>query len=69
MARRYANENFRLPVVMELRRSGHDVLTIQETGQGGRAESDENVLAFACTENRADFVGQAERIHVNRVAV
>lgn len=31
-ARFYANENFPLPVVEELRRLGHDVLTIQETG-------------------------------------
>jgi len=32
VARFYANENFPLPVVEELRRLGHDVLTIQETG-------------------------------------
>ena len=29
MARLYANENFPLPVVNELRRLGHDVLTTQ----------------------------------------
>ena len=52
MARLYANENFPLPVVEELRRLGHDVLTIQETGQGGQALSDEKVLASACTEGR-----------------
>ena len=35
MARFYSNENFPLPVVEEgLRRLGHDVLTIQETGEG-----------------------------------
>lgn len=32
MARLYSNENFPLQVVEELRRLGHDVLTIQETG-------------------------------------
>ena len=31
MARLYANENFPLPVVNELRRLGHDVLTTQDT--------------------------------------
>ena len=32
MARLYANENFPLPVVEELRHLGHDVLTMQEAG-------------------------------------
>jgi len=31
MARLYSNENFPLLVLLELRRLGHDVLTIQET--------------------------------------
>jgi len=52
VARLYANENFPLPVVEELRRLGHDVLTIQETGQGGQALSDEGVLAAARTAGR-----------------
>ena len=52
MARLYANEKFPLPVVEELRRLGHDVLTIQETGQSGRAMPDEAVLAFAHAEDR-----------------
>jgi hypothetical protein len=52
VARLYANENFPLPVVEELRRLGHDVLTIQETGQAGQALSDEGVLAAACTQGR-----------------
>ncbi|NVM30155.1 MAG: DUF5615 family PIN-like protein [Candidatus Helarchaeota archaeon] len=42
MARLYANENFPLPVVEELRKLGHNVLTIQETGKAGRAESEIN---------------------------
>jgi len=53
MARLYANENFPLPVIEELRRLGHDVLTIHETGQAGQAISDEAVLAFARAEGRA----------------
>ena len=53
MGRLYANENFPLPVVEELRRLGHDVLTIHETGQAGQAMPDESVLAFACAEGRA----------------
>lgn len=52
MAKLYSNENFPLPVVEELRRWGHDVLTIQESGKAGQALSDENVLEFACSEGR-----------------
>jgi hypothetical protein len=52
MARLYSNENFPLPVVEELRRLGHDALTIQETGKAGQAMSDEDVLAFANKEKR-----------------
>ncbi len=33
MAALYADENFDYPVVLELRRLGHDVLTAQEAGQ------------------------------------
>ncbi len=53
MARLYANENFPLPAVEELRRLGHDVLTIHETGKAGQAMSDEAVLAFARGDGRA----------------
>ena len=53
MARLYANENFPLPVVEELRLMGHDVLTIQETGGAGQAITDEDVLAFAVRDARA----------------
>lgn len=49
----YSNENFPLPVVEELRRLGHDVLTIYETGKAGQSVSDDAVLAFACAEGRA----------------
>jgi hypothetical protein len=43
VARIYANENFPLPVVEELRRLGHDVLTTSEAGNSGRAIPDEAV--------------------------
>jgi hypothetical protein len=48
----YSNENFPLPAVDELRRLGHDVLTIQETGRANSALPDEEVLAFASAEGR-----------------
>ncbi len=53
MARLYADENFPLPVVEELRGFGHDVLTIQETGKSGQGVSDEDVLDSAAAEQRA----------------
>ena len=52
MARLYSNENFPFPVVEELRRLGHDVFTVLETGHAGQAWPDEQVLAFATSEQR-----------------
>jgi len=70
MARLYADENFDFPVVVELRRLGHDVLTLQEDGSGGKGVPDESVVAIAkhigravLTFNRGDFI----RLH-NRSA-
>lgn len=51
--RLYSNENFPLPVVLELRRLGHDVLTTAETGNAGQAIPDPEVLAFATRNDRA----------------
>lgn len=53
LARLYADENFPHPVVEELRRQGHDVLTAQQAGQAGQRIPDEAVLAFAHAEGRA----------------
>ena len=53
MARLYANENFPLPVVHELRVLGHDVLTSGEAGKANRAIPDDEVLEFASSESRA----------------
>jgi hypothetical protein len=47
MARLYADGNFRVEVVVALRSLGHDVLTIQDAGQGNQAISDEAVLDCA----------------------
>lgn len=52
MARFYANENFPLQTVRELRMLGHDVLTSLEAGNANRSEPDEAGLVFAARENR-----------------
>jgi hypothetical protein len=52
MAHFYANENFPQPVVEELRRLGHDVLTVLETGKAGISWPDREVLEFATAQNR-----------------
>ena len=51
MARLYADEQFPRRVVELLRDLGHDILTVQESGNAGL--SDEYVLTFARSENRA----------------
>ena len=52
MSRLYANENYALPVVLELRQLGHDVLTTHEAGKSEQSISDEEVVQFACAEDR-----------------
>lgn len=52
MARLYANENFPLPAVDELRRLGHDVLTTYEMGCSNQAMPDIEVLRFAIADRR-----------------
>ena len=53
MARLYANENLPLPVVEELRRRGHDAVTVAETGRANQEMSDDQVLEFAVSDERA----------------
>lgn len=53
MARLFADENFPLPVVQELRSLGHDVVTIQEAGMAERGVSDADVLTHAASGGRA----------------
>jgi Domain of unknown function (DUF5615) len=62
----FADENFRYPVVAELRRLGDDVLTSQEAGRAGQGIEDEIVPGDArmwsrilLTKNRDDF----EKLH------
>ena len=53
MARLYADENFPYPAVEELRRLGHDVRTVGDSGQAGKGTSDDEVLTFAHAHGRA----------------
>ena len=53
MANLYADENFPLPAVVELRHLGHDVLRAQEAGQAGQQIPDPQVLAFAVSQARS----------------
>ncbi|MHC5615168.1 MAG: DUF5615 family PIN-like protein [Nostoc sp.] len=63
MARFYADEQFPFPVVELLCALGHDVLTVQEAENADQGISDEEVLAFAISQersiltiNRVDFI-------------
>jgi hypothetical protein len=53
VARLFADENFALPVVVELRRFGHDVVTMRDAGLAGRSLADETVLELATSDGRA----------------
>ena len=62
----YADENFPLRVVEELRRLGHDVLTVFEDGRANQSTTDSDLLSRATelgrvlvTLNRRDF----KRLH------
>ena len=63
MARLYANENFPVDVVHELRVLGHDVLTTHDVGRSNQGIEDDAVLRYAIdtercliTINRRDFM-------------
>ena len=53
MASLYTNENFPYPSVEVLRRLGHVVLTVQETGKASQATGDAEVMAVARTHRAA----------------
>ncbi len=53
MAQLYSDEDFSFPVVEELRKLGHDVLTAQDAGHSNQGISDSSVLAFAISSDRA----------------
>lgn len=48
----YADENFPLAVVLELRRLGDDVLTAFEDGRANKAVADDKLLARATKERK-----------------
>ena len=50
MARFYAHQKVPGPVVAELRRIGHEVLTMLQSGHAGQALPDVDVLAFATAD-------------------
>jgi predicted nuclease of predicted toxin-antitoxin system len=59
----YADENFPQSVVIALRHKGYEVLTAYEAGQANRQVPDQEVLAYAIsqqravlTQNRKDFI-------------
>lgn len=53
MAFVYSDEDFPLPVVAELRRLGHDVVTAFEDGRANQQIPDDQVLARAIQLTRA----------------
>ena len=53
MARLYANENFAVTVVDQLRNLGHDVTTVFESGMANQATPDTEVLRYAQSQHRA----------------
>ena len=53
MARLLADENFPFPVTQELRRLGHDVVTLEDLGKVDQRLSDDAVLALATEQDRA----------------
>ena len=53
MARLYMDEQFPKVVSGLLRSMGHDVLTVQEAGNGNLGIPDEDVLSFAIGDHRA----------------
>jgi predicted nuclease of predicted toxin-antitoxin system len=53
MSRFYADEQFPFQVVEFLRDIGHDVVTVREAGNANQRIPDEEVLAFAISQERA----------------
>jgi predicted nuclease of predicted toxin-antitoxin system len=53
MIKLYANEQFPLDVVIELRKFGYDVLTTHDVSKSGKGIADTEVLSFAISLERA----------------
>ena len=63
MARLYSNENFPLPVVLELRRLGHDVVTTQEAGLANENRSLGNSFESTDLDERIP-IGRASTVRL-----
>ena len=63
MAQLYADEQFPRAVSQLLRNMGHDVLTVQEAGNANLGIPDDQVLAFAISNNRAVCHHQSPRLY------
>lgn len=61
----YADENFPLRVIEELRRLGHDVLTAFEDGRANQSVTDEHVLVRATETHRVLLT--LNRLHFKRL--
>jgi hypothetical protein len=67
VARLFADANFPLPVVEELRVLHHDVATIQGTDKAGVRLPDQEVLELAIDDNRAVLtLNRKHFIHLHR---
>ena len=71
MAGLYADENVPLPVVEELRRLGHDVLTMLDDGKANQRYPDASVLRDATTLGRvwdgyANLHGRRQAMRIER---
>ena len=67
MAALYADENFPLPVVEELRRLGFDVLTMYEDDKANQSLTDDVVLSIANEKERAFLtLNRQHFIHLHR---
>jgi hypothetical protein len=53
VARLYVDEDVPRSVAEHLRGLGHDVLTVREAGMDGQGVPDDEVLAYACSGDRA----------------
>ena len=66
MTRLYSDENFPLPIVIELRKLGHDVLTALEAGQANQGIPDLKVLAYAANGQRVLLTNDRDFIKLHK---
>jgi hypothetical protein len=64
VAKLYSNENFPQPVIDELRRLGHDVLTSLEAGNANQGIPDDAVVRYATGEGRAVLTLNRRHFHI-----